>query len=310
MSGPWVLRRLAGVIPTLLLTWTIVFFVLQAIPGDPVMLMLAGTPASEESIQAERVRLGLDRPVLEQYATFIGRMATGDLGTSFRTREPVLSMIADQMGYSLSLALGGLLVGVVLGTVLGVAAGLFANTWTDTGAMFAALIGLSLPSFWIGMLLIHVFGVMLEWVPILGEGFDALILPSISVGLFLAGGQARLVRSSIIEAMGQDYIRTARAKGVSPLKVVARHAMRNALIPPITLLGIQFAVLIGGAVVTERVFARPGLGAMLVESVLTKDLPVVQGVVAYTTAGYILVNLAVDLLYGVIDPRIRQARAA
>ena len=176
--------------------------------------------------------------------------------------------------------------------------------------MTLALVGVSLPSFWIGMMLIYVFGIMLGWVPIVGRGLPALILPSITVGLYVAGGFARLVRSSIIDAMGQDYIRTARAKGLSRAKVVFKHALRNAMIPPITLLGVQIGVLIGGAVVTENVFARPGLGTMLVDAVLTKDMPLVQALVVYTTAAYLLVNLTVDLLYGVIDPRIRLRRAA
>jgi peptide/nickel transport system permease protein/oligopeptide transport system permease protein len=175
--------------------------------------------------------------------------------------------------------------------------------------MTVALAGVSMPSFWIGMVLIYVFGMTLGWVPIVGKGLTALILPSITVGLYIAGGFARLVRSSIIEAMGQDYIRTARAKGLTAAKVVLKHALRNAMIPPVTLLGIQIAVLIGGAVVTENVFARPGLGTMLVDAVLNKDLPLVQALVVYTTAAYVLVNLIVDLLYGVIDPRVRADRS-
>jgi len=305
----WLLRRLVGIVPTLFLTWTIVFAVLQFIPGDPVMLALGGTPASDEVIDNERRRLGLDRPLHEQYLTFLRKMAVGDLGTSFLTKQPVTQMIAERVRPSLELALGGLLVGVSLGILLGIFAGLRPHGWIDTTLMSIALMGVSLPSFWIGMLLIHVFGLMLEWVPILGDGIDALILPSITIGLFLAGGLARLIRSAIIETMSQDYIRTAHAKGLSAIRVVAKHAMRNAVIPPITLLGVQFAFLIGGAVVTERVFARPGLGALLIDAVLTKDIPLVQGLVVYTTSAYIAINLALDLLYGVVDPRIRAQRA-
>lgn len=305
----WLLRRLAGIVPTLFLTWTIVFVVLQCIPGDPVMLALGGTPASDEVIDNERRRLGLDRPVHEQYLNFLAKMATGDLGTSYQAKQPVSSMIAERLRPSLELALGGLLVGVTLGILLGIFAGLRPHGWIDTTLMSMALIGVSLPSFWIGMVLIHVFGLMLEWVPILGDGIDALILPSITVGLFLAGGLARLIRSAIIETMSQDYIRTAHAKGLSAVRVVAKHAMRNAVIPPITLLGVQFAFLIGGAVVTERVFARPGLGALLIDAVLTKDIPLVQGLVVYTTSAYIAINLALDLIYGLVDPRIRAQRA-
>lgn len=305
----WLLRRLLGVIPTLFITWSVVFLVLQFIPGDPVMLALGGTPASDEVMDNERKRLGLDRPIHEQYLAFLGKMATGDLGTSYQAKQPVSAMIGARVRPSLELAIGGLIVGVTLGIALGLLAGLKPHGWVDSSSMSMALAGVSMPTFWIGMLLIHVFGVTLEWVPILGEGIDALILPSITLGLFLAGGLARLIRSSIIETMSQDYIRTAHAKGLSALRIVAKHAMRNAMIPPITLLGVQFALLIGGAVITERVFARPGLGSLLIDAVLTKDIPLVQGLVVYTTSAYILINLALDVLYGIVDPRIRVNRA-
>jgi ABC-type dipeptide/oligopeptide/nickel transport system permease component len=306
----YILRRIFGMIPVLLFTWTVVFVVIQVIPGDPVNLMLAGVPASEEVRANERARLGLDRPVAERYVTFLGKALQGDLGESFRTRQPVGRMILEQTRSTLELAIGGLVVGLTIGLGLGVLAGIRANTWIDTLCMTLALAGVSLPSFWIGMVLIYVFGNVLGWVPIVGRGLPALILPSITVGLFLAGGFARLVRSSIIDAMGQDYIRTARAKGLPRAKVIFKHALRNAMIPPLTLLGVQIGVLIGGAVVTENVFARPGLGTMLVDAVLTKDMPLVQALVVYTTAAYLVVNLIVDLLYGLIDPRIRLGRAA
>ncbi len=304
------LRRILSVIPVIAFTWSLVFVVLQVIPGDPVNLMLAGVPASEQVRQRERERLGLDRPVVEQYVRFLVRAVQGDLGDSFRSRQPVTRMIAEQLRPTLELALGGLVVGLTLGIVLGVLAGTHPNSWIDTLCMVGALVGVSLPSFWIGMVLIYVFGVTLAWVPITGRGFQSLILPSITVGLFIAGGFARLVRSSIIEALNQDYVRTARAKGLPRAKIVIKHALRNAMIPPVTLLGMQFAVLIGGAVVTENVFSRPGLGTMLVDAVLAKDAPLMQALVVYTTAAYVVINVVVDLLYGVIDPRVRQERAA
>ena len=303
------LRRILSVFPVIAFTWTLVFAVMQMIPGDPVNLMLAGVPASEEVRQRERERLGLDRPVVERYVTFLARAAQGDLGDSFRSRRPVTEMIVEQMWPTIELALGGLVVGLTIGIVLGVLAGIRPNSWVDSFCMMLALTGVSLPSFWIGMMLIYVFGALLMWVPITGSGFDALILPSITVGLFIAGGFARLVRSSIIEVMGQDYIRTARAKGLPPAKIVLKHALRNAMIPPVTLLGIQFALLIGGAVVTENVFARPGLGTMLVDAVLTKDMPLVQALVVYKTAAYVIINVCIDLIYGAIDPRVRMERA-
>jgi ABC-type dipeptide/oligopeptide/nickel transport system permease component len=306
----FLIRRLIGIIPVLFLTWTVVFIVFEMIPGDPVNLMLGGVPASEEVIQNERHRLGLDRPVVERYFTFLGRATVGDLGDSFRTRQPVTAMILEQLPSTLELAAGGLVVGLTCGLLLGVAAGLRPNTWIDTVATFAALTGGSLPSFWSGMMLIYIFGSLLAWVPIVGSGFQALILPSIVTGMYLAGDFARLVRSSIIDAMKQEYIRTARAKGLKPIRIVVKHALRNALIPPITLLGIQLSTLVGGAVVTENVFARPGLGTMLVDAVLTKDMPLVQALIVYTTGVYVIINLLVDLLYALIDPRIRYSTAA
>ncbi len=305
----YALRRIVGIIPVLFFTWTVVFAVLQVIPGDPVNLMLAGVPASEEVRARERERLGLDDPVLQRYFTFLGRAATGDLGESYRSRRPVSEMILEQAPATLQLAAGGLTVGLSMGLILGMIAGLRPNTWIDSACMVVALAGISLPSFWIGMVLIYVFGMTLGWMPIVGTGLKALVMPSIAVGLYIAGGFARLVRASMIEAMSQDYIRTARAKGLSRFKIAFKHALRNALIPPITLLGIQIAVLIGGAVVTENVFARPGLGTMLVQAVLNKDLPLVQALVLYTTAVYVIINLIVDLLYGVIDPRVQAGRA-
>jgi ABC-type dipeptide/oligopeptide/nickel transport system permease component len=300
-----VVTRLLGAVVTLLITWTVVFGAMRLVPGDPVLLMLQGTPISDAAMDAARAKLGLDRPLIVQYVSFLANAVRGDLGASFQSRQPVTQLIADEFPYTLQLAIGGFVVGLLLGGTLGIVAGVWPNGWIDTVCMTLALAGLSLPSFWIGMILIQVFATQLGWVPVLGTGFDALILPSISLGLFLAGGLARLVRNSIIEVMTQDYIRTAYAKGLSTVRVVTKHALRNAVIPPLTLLGIQFALLIGGAVVTETVFARPGIGRLLVLAVLEKDFPVVQGVVVLTTAAYVLINLLIDVAYGIIDPRVQ-----
>ena len=300
-----ILGRLLSAIVTLLITWTVIFGAMRLPPGDPVLLMLQGTPISDQAMDAARAKLGLDRPLIEQYVAFLANAARGDFGDSFRSHQPVTKLIAAEYPYTLELAIAGFLVGVLLGGTLGIIAGLWPNGAVDTVCMTLALAGLSLPSFWIGMILIQVFATQLGWVPVLGTGVQALILPGISLGLFLAGGLARLVRNSIIEVMGQDYIRTAYAKGLTTVRVVAKHAMRNAIIPPLTLLGIQFALLIGGAVVTETVFARPGIGRLLVLAVLEKDFPVVQGVVVLTTAAYVLINLVIDIAYGIIDPRVQ-----
>ena len=297
--------RLFSAIVTLLITWTVIFGAMRLAPGDPVLLMLQGTPISEQAMDAARARLGLDRPLGEQYIRFLVKAVRGDFGDSFRSRQPVTSLIASEFPFTLQLAIGGFLTGVLLGGVLGIIAGVSPNGWVDTACMTLALAGLSLPSFWIGMILIQVFATQLGWVPVLGTGLAALILPSITLGLFLAGGLARLVRNSIIEVMAQDYIRTAYAKGLTATRVVAKHAMRNAIIPPLTLLGIQFALLIGGAVVTESVFARPGIGHLLVLAVLEKDFPLVQGIVVLTTTAYVAINLVIDIAYGIIDPRVQ-----
>jgi ABC-type dipeptide/oligopeptide/nickel transport system permease component len=300
-----ILDRLLGALLTLVITWTVVFGAMRLVPGDPVLLMLQGTPVSDAAMDAARTKLGLDRPLIMQYLSFLANAARGNLGDSFRSRQPVTKLIADEFPYTLQLAIGGFVVGLLLGGTLGIIAGVWPNGWIDTVCMTLALAGLSLPSFWIGMLLIQVFATTLGWLPVLGTGINALILPSISLGLFVAGGLARLVRSSLIEVMAQDYIRTARAKGLSRIRVIAWHAMRNAVIPPLTLLGIQFALLMGGAVVTETVFARPGIGRLLVQAVLDKDFPVVQGVVVLTTAAYVLINVLIDIAYGLIDPRVQ-----
>jgi ABC-type dipeptide/oligopeptide/nickel transport system permease component len=268
-----VLDRLLGALLTLVITWTVVFGAMRLVPGDPVLLMLQGTPVSDAAMDAARVKLGLDRPLVVQYFSFLANAARGELGDSFRSHQPVTKLIADEFPYTLQLAIGGFVVGLLLGGTLGIIAGVWPNGWIDTVCMTLALAGLSLPSFWIGMLLIQVFATELGWVPVLGTGVNALILPSISLGLFIAGGLARLVRSSLIEVMGQDYI--------------------------------QFVLLMGGAVVTETVFARPGIGRLLVQAVLDKDFPVVQGVVVLTTAAYVLINVLIDIAYGLIDPRVQ-----
>jgi peptide/nickel transport system permease protein len=297
-------------IPTLLVTWALVFALFQIIPGDPVNLMLGGAPASPQVRETMREQLGLDRPAPVRFVAFLGDVAKGDLGTSYRTRQRVSDMLAANIPPTLELAGGGLVVGVVFGLLFGVLAGLRPGGVTDFLCSTLVLAGASLPNFWSGMLLIWLFGIVLHWAPILSHGPSALILPSISAGLFVISGFARLIRSSLIETSAQDFIRTARAKGLNPARILIRHILPNAMIPPITLLGMQLATMIGGAMVTENIFARPGIGTLLIQSVLAKDMPVVQAVVVYTTGAYILLNLLVDLLCHMIDPRLRMGGAA
>ena len=306
---PYLVRSLAKVVPTLLFTWALIFAVFQIIPGDPVNLMLGGAPASQDVRDHMRSLLGLDRPAPERFVKFLKNAAVGDLGISYRTREPVGRMIASQIPATLELTVGGLIFGVTFGLIFGLLSGLKPNGLVDTVCSGLVLMGASLPNFWWGMILIWVFSITLGWVPVLGQGIGSLILPSMTVGITVVSGFARLIRASVIETMAQEYIRTARAKGLHPMRIVIRHALRNAMIPPITLLGMQIATMIGGAMVTENIFARPGIGTLLIQSVLAKDLPVVQAIVVYTTAVYIFINLTVDLLYYLIDPRIRLATA-
>jgi peptide/nickel transport system permease protein len=304
MSG-YILKRLLWTVPVLLAASTLVFVILQLVPGDPVNLMLAGRPASDEVRENLRKRLGLDRPVAEQYVRFVVRAARGDFGESFRTRQAVTSEIAAQLPSTLHLATGGLLLGTTGGVTLGVIAGLHPNSLLGSAVMLVALIGVSIPVYWVAMLLIYVFGLKLGWVPIVGMGWQSLILPSIAVGLWPIGDIARLLRSAIIEVMSEEYIRTAYAKGLPRRAVVVRHALRNSLIPAVTIVGLQLGVLVSGGIIVEMVFARRGIGTLLVEAILEKDYPVTQTLIILTTLAFVVANLLVDIAYALLDPRIR-----
>jgi ABC-type dipeptide/oligopeptide/nickel transport system permease component len=252
-----------------------------------------------------RAKLGLTGSLPEQYLHFVGHAAHGDFGQSFLTGQPVGEVIGQQLPASLQLAGGGLVVGIGAGLLLGLAAGLYPNTAVDAAAMFVALVGVSMPGYWTAMLLIYVFGLKLGWVPIVGSGLPTLILPSIVFGSYAIGNLARLVRSSILDVRTEDYIRTARAKGLPERRVVFRHALRNALFPVVTMAGLLLGLFIGGGVITETVFARQGVGALLVNAISTKDYPIVQALILLTTAAYIVANVLVDVLYAVLDPRVR-----
>jgi len=301
----YVIRRLVGTVPVLFVATTLAFLVLQLIPGDPVNLMLGGVPTSLELRENLRKKLGLDQPLHTQYVTFITRAVRGDLGISFRTRQPVVEVIKQQLPSTLELAAGGMLIGVSFGMALGILAGIRPNSVIDTITMLIAIIGISIPGYWTAMLLIFIFGLKLGWVPIVGSGLPALILPSIVVGSFAVGDIARLVRSSIVEVRNEDYIRTARAKGLPERRVILRHALRNAMIPVVTLIGLQLGLFVGGGVITETVFARQGIGKLLVDAILEKDYPIVQAIILMITSAYVFANFFVDVLYSVLDPRIR-----
>ena len=301
----YILRRLLWMVPILFAATTCAFLILRLIPGDPVNLMLAGRPASETVRQNLRAKLGLNRSLPEQYIYFVGEAVRGEFGQSFLTGQPVGQVIGQQLPASLQLAGGGIAIGVTGGLLLGIAAGLYPNTLVDAAAMTVALVGISMPGYWTAMLLIYVFGLRLEWVPIVGTGWIALILPSVVFGSFAVGNLARFVRSSILDVRNEDYIRTARAKGLPERRVVLRHALRNALLPVVPMVGLLLGLFVGGGVITETVFARQGVGALLVNAIANKDYPVVQALILLTTSAYVFANLVVDVVYVFLDPRVR-----
>ena len=303
----YVRGRLLRAIPVILGVMTLVFFMVHMLPGDPAEEIAAGGLAtSPEQIEAIRVRLGLDRPLYEQYWSFLSRTAQGDLGRSIYRNQPVSTMIRDRFGATLQLTVAGIATAIIIGVPLGIVAAVRQNSWLDSISMTTALLGIAMPSFWLGLLLIWLFAVRLNWVPIVGgSGIKGLILPAFTLGFSAAAIIARLVRSSMLEVLRQDYIVTARAKGLKSNIVILRHGMKNALIPVVTIVGLQFGNLLGGTVIIETVFARQGIGRMAVDAILTKDFPVVQGTVLFAALIYVTVNLSVDLLYSVLDPRIR-----
>jgi len=311
--GRLILRRLAATIPVLLLVTAGVFALIHLTPGDPIDAMMA--ESVDDTVKRELRRdLGLDRPLYLQYATWMGRLLQGDLGRSIRNREPVIENVSRRIKPSLQLAGLAMAISLLVATPIGILSAARRNSTIDRVGTSFALFGICMPNFLIALLLIFLFGVTLRWLPISGyvdpmeepwEGLRSLTLPAITLGLALAAVITRTLRSSMLEALSEDYIRTARAKGLSDGAVVRRHALKNALIPVVTVLGLQLGTLIGGAVITEYVFALPGVGRLVVDAVFARDYPLVQGVVLLIAVGFILSNLAVDLLYGFIDPRIR-----
>jgi peptide/nickel transport system permease protein len=283
-----------------------VFSMLFLVPGDPVKMMLAEFVTNPDQVAQMRAQLHLDEPILKQYGRFVTSAARGDLGTSIRSRRPVTIEIGENLASTAQLALAAMLVAVGIGIPLCLLAALSRNSWLDVASMGTALLGVSMPSFWLGLLLIFVFSLHLAWFPATGGGdLHHLILPAVTLGMIAAAIIARLTRSSMLEVLGQDYVRTARAKGLGSFSVVVRHALKNALIPIITIFGLQFGNLLAGAVIVETVFSRPGLGRLIVGGILNKDFPLVQGVVLFVATIYVLINLLVDVAYAYADPRIR-----
>ncbi len=303
----FLIRRLLLTIPVLAGVATLVFSLLHLVPGDPAVAML-GETASPQDVERLRTRLGLDRPLSLQYVAFVGGALRGDLGSSLRTNQPVVAAIAERMPATIELAFAAMAVAVVVAIPLGVVAAVRAGTAVDHAATTVALIGISVPNFWLGPLLAIVFGVSLGWLPVSGRGTLAhVVLPAITLGAPLAAVLARMTRASVLEELREVYVLAARARGVSAARAILHHALRNSLIPIVTVLGLQFGGLLTGAVITETIFAWPGVGRLLVQSITARDYPVVQGCILLIAITYVGVNLAIDLLYGVLDPRMRHA---
>ena len=309
----YLLRRLVALLPVMLVVVTIVFFLIHLIPGDPVAVIL-GPEANAEQIEDARRVLGLDRPLPEQLLRFYARLLRGDLGHSYFLDRPVTTALWERAEPTLVLMASALLVAVLIGVPSGILAGAYQGSGWDRLLMTAALLGVCVPGFWLNLNFIYLFSVRLGWLPVAGyasvfsdpvAAFRHMVLPAVSLGFSQSALIARIARSCMIEILRQDYIRTARAKGLAERSVIYLHAFRNALVPVVTVIGITMAILIGGAVVTEIVFNIPGLGRLIISAILRRDYPVVQGVVLLTAAAYMLINLVVDMVYAFIDPRIR-----
>lgn len=292
-------------IPTLIIVVTFVFFFVRLIPGDPARLV-AGPQATLEDVQVVREQLGLDKPVAVQYVNYVTGLLKGDLGTSLRTKRPITVEVANRYANTAKLTLMALTWSSVAGILLGIWSGRNRSKWQDYTGMTIAVSGISLPAFWLGFMLIMVFSVKLRWFPTTGaDSLKSLVLPSIALGASIAAIIARFTRSSIIEVLKDDYIRTARAKGLKEKVVVWKHAFRNSMISVVTVVGLQFGFLLGGSVVTESVFAFPGLGSLLVESVNYRDYPAIQSLILIFSLHFVVINLIVDILYALLNPEIQ-----
>jgi peptide/nickel transport system permease protein len=302
----YIIRRFLQMIPIAFGILTLVFSLIHLIPGDPA-LQIAGEGAKPEDVIAIRKALGLDQPLWNQYVHYVGRVFHGDLGTSFQTNEPVTRQIAARYPATIQLAMGAMLVAIVVAFPLGVISAIYRNSWIDNVARFFALIGVSMPSFWFGPLLIIAFAINHQWFPVSGrdDGWRSIVLPSLTMGLAMAAILTRMIRVSLADELSQLYVTTAIAKGVTRAKAIFRHALKNALIPVITVLALQFGSLLTGAIITEQIFSWPGLGRLLLDSISKRDYPQVQASILVIALTYILVNFVSDLLYGVVDPRIK-----
>ncbi len=299
------IRRVFLAVPVLLGVATLVFSLIHLVPGDPAQAML-GDGAAPQDVDELRKSLGLDQPLLTQYVSFLRNALTGDLGVSFRTGQPVTTMILERVPATAELAVAAMLVAILIAIPLGVVAAVWRGTAVDYAAMTFALAGVSIPNFWLGPLLAIVFAVELGWLPVSGRGSLAnLVLPAFSLGLALAAILARMTRASLLDELNELYVRAARARGVSRTASIGSHALRNSMVPLLTIIALQFGAVLTGAVITETIFAWPGIGRLLIQSIGFRDYPMVQGCILLIAVTYVTVNLVTDLMYGVLDPRIR-----
>lgn len=307
----YIFRRVLLAIPTLLLMLTVVFVLVRLVPGDAAIAIL-GDQASEESLAAIRAQLGLDQPIHVQYIDFLAKAITGDFGRSLATGRSVLSEVATVLPYTLELTASALVIGALFGIPLGTYAALYRNLWPDYFSRVLSLVGLSFPAFVSGILMLLAFAVHLRWFPVIGTSgsgvgghFRSLALPALNLGLIMTAYITRVTRSSMLGVLNEDYIRTARAKGVRPAALIRRHALRNALIPVVTIVGLYFGTLIGNSVLTEIVFSRPGLGRLILGALNSRDYTLLQGLMVVFAAFVIFVNMLTDIAYGLVDPRVK-----
>jgi peptide/nickel transport system permease protein len=309
----YIIRRILLVFPVMAVVGTFVFSLLHLAPGDPAAI-IAGDYAQPGDIERIRHSLGLDQPIYTQFLVWVGNMLRGDFGTSIYTRRPVTELIGQRIGPTLTLATTSMLFVITLAIPMGIVAAWRAGSWVDMAVMGLAVFGFSFPVFWLGLVMIYVFSVRLAWLPVqgfhaMGDGFlpfaSHILLPTLSIGIILIALLARITRASVIETLAQDYIRTAYAKGLHARAVLFGHALKNAAVPIVTTIGTMVSLLIGGTVVTETVFAIPGIGRLTVDAILHRDYPVIQAIVILCSAVYVLINLVIDYIYMLIDPRIR-----
>ncbi len=301
----YIIQRVLAALVTIWITTIAVTLLIHAVPGDPVRIMYAKFQSTPEQIEAVRVALGLDQPIYIQYAMYIGRLFEGDLGRSIVGNQPVLDILLTRFPPTLLLATTSLAIAVVIGLSLGFLAAYKRGTIIDVGAMIIAILGVSMPHFWLGMLLLFFFSLQLGWLPVAGSDWKSLILPALTLGLGNAAVLARLTRSAMIDIFDQDFVRTARAKGLPKSIVLYRHALRAGLVPIVSMMGLQFAYMMGGAIVVENVFAWNGVGRLAIEAVFARDYPLIQGFILFFATVVVLVSLVIDLLYAALDPRIR-----